>query len=87
MQRCSFGILEKQEQTPLQIRVFAIFLPAFKVQWKLTVIFAKDIDLMDGNVEDLHMLQIWRKWVSNHYIYLTFAYQYLSSKYMYLPTL
>ena len=25
------------------------------------------------------MLQIWRKLVSNHYIYLTFAYQYLST--------
>ena len=32
MQKCSFGILEKQEQTPLQIRGFAIFLPAFEVQ-------------------------------------------------------
>ena len=32
MQKCSFGILEKQEQTPLQISGFAIFLPAFEVQ-------------------------------------------------------
>ena len=36
MQKCSFGILEKQEQTPVQIRGFAIFLPAFEVQWKLS---------------------------------------------------
>ena len=36
MQKCSFGILEKQEQTPLQIRGFAIFLPAFEVKWKLS---------------------------------------------------
>ena len=42
---------------------------------------------IDKNVKDLHMLQIWRKCVSNHYIYLTFAYQYLSSKFMCLPTL
>ena len=28
MQKCPFGILEKQEKTPLQIRVFAIFLLA-----------------------------------------------------------
>ena len=33
--KCSFGILQKQEQTPLQIRVFAIFLPAFEVLEKL----------------------------------------------------
>ena len=32
MQKCSFAILEKQEQTPLQIRGFAIFLPAFEVK-------------------------------------------------------
>ena len=32
MQKCSFGILEKQEQTPLQISGFAILLPAFEVQ-------------------------------------------------------
>ena len=31
------------------------------------------------------MLQICTKFVSNHYIYFTFAYQNLSSKYMYLP--
>ena len=32
MHKCSFGILEKQEQTPLRIRVFATFLRAFEVQ-------------------------------------------------------
>ena len=32
MQKCSFAILEKQEQTPLQIKGFAIFLPAFEAQ-------------------------------------------------------
>ena len=32
MQKCSFGILEKQEQIPLQISGFAIFLPAFEVK-------------------------------------------------------
>ena len=32
MQKCFFGILEKQEQTPLQITGFAIFLPTFEVQ-------------------------------------------------------
>ena len=87
-QKCCFGILEKQELTPLQI---SVFLEHFCLHLK----YSENCHLSQGckfesigrNVEDqLHMLQIWRKFVSNHYIYLTFAYQYLSSKYMYLPT-
>ena len=69
MQKCSFGILEKQEQSPLQIRGFAIFLPAFESTVK-TVIFAK------VNLSKLvEMLKIGRccKYVSNLNQTITFT--------------
>ena len=70
IQKCSFGILEKQDQTPLQIRGFAIFLPAFESTVK-TVIFAKDVNLS----KLVEMLKICPccKYVSNLYQTITFT--------------
>ena len=48
-----------------------------------TAIFANDVNL--SKLVEMLKICICCKYVSNPHIYLTFAYQYLSSKYMYLP--
>ena len=63
MLKCSFGILEKQEQTPLQIRGFAIFLPVFDVQ--------EDVNL--SKLAEMLKICPCCKYVSNLYQTITFT--------------